>query len=316
MSRLDQVPLGEDNDSHHSNTRKDLEKPLLTNWDSNNDYSPTISDLDLRESPRRWPRLRAPIVWLTVVNIVIFLASIFFLISPLSSQICLNHLSDQDKWRSTSNYAPLFDRFDIPKTIQTPNGSLYDTYPPSILRIPKGDEADKEWFRIGTGVMPIIITSDEIRNLGKDPSVAVKIPEEHGYGNDAYIAQTEVFHLLHCIDMLRKEISYEYYYFPKFGNNPDAQHVAHIGHCIDILAQSIKCSSSVDVILFNWVEGWDQPFPDFANQHVCRDFEALLEYVNENSVPRPVWKTMKEPPAGYVRLPEPAPAKVPGVDQE
>ncbi|KAE8165405.1 hypothetical protein BDV40DRAFT_309171 [Aspergillus tamarii] len=205
--------------------------------------------------------------------------------------------------------APLLDRVDIPRVTISPNASLYDTDPPSILRIPTGPEADAEWFRIGTGVMPIIISSDEIYKLGKDPSAAVKIPEEHGYGNDAYIAQTEVFHLLHCLDMLRKEISYDHYYFPRFGNHPDAEHVAHISHCIDILAQAIKCSSSVDVILFNWVEGWDQPFPDFNNQHVCRDFETLLEYVTENSVPRSVWKTMKEPPAGYVRLPEPAPTQ-------
>ncbi|KAE8131055.1 hypothetical protein BDV38DRAFT_276264 [Aspergillus pseudotamarii] len=208
-----------------------------------------------------------------------------------------------------SPQAPLLDRVDLPRVTITPNASLYDTDPPSILRIPTGPEADAEWFRIGTGVMPIIISSDEIYKLGKDPSVAVKIPEEHGYGDDAYIAQTEVFHLLHCLDMLRKEISYDHYYFARFGNHPDAEHVAHIGHCIDILAQTIKCSSSVDVILFNWVEGWDQPFPDFSNQHVCRDFETLLGYVTENSVPRSVWKTMKEPPAGYVRLPEPAPAR-------
>ncbi|KAE8381324.1 hypothetical protein BDV26DRAFT_301781 [Aspergillus bertholletiae] len=223
-----------------------------------------------------------------------------------------DHDHDQVRWLARAAQrayprAPLLDRVDIPKVTLTPNASLYDTDPPSILRVPTGSEADDEWFRIGTGVMPIIISSVEIRKLGKDPSLAVKIPEEHGFGDDAYIAQTEVFHLLHCIDMLRKEISYEHYYFPLFGNNPDAQHVAHIGHCIDILAQSIKCSSSVDVILFNWVEGWDQPFPDFDNQHVCRDFETLLEYVNENSVPRSVWKTMKEPPSGYVRLPEPAP---------
>ncbi|KAE8334075.1 hypothetical protein BDV39DRAFT_188368 [Aspergillus sergii] len=231
----------------------------------------------------------------------------------IGNDIADRHDHGQGRWITRATQwaypkAPLLDRVDIPRVTLTPNASLYDTDPPSILRIPTGPEADAEWFRIGTGVMPIIISSDEIYKLGKDPSVAVKIPEEHGYGNDAYIAQTEVFHLLHCLDMLRKEISYEHYYFPRFGNHPDAEHIAHVSHCIDILAQAIKCSSSVDVILFNWVEGWDQPFPDFNNQHICRDFETLLGYVNENSVPRSVWKTMKEPPAGYRRLPEPAPA--------
>ncbi|KAB8234479.1 oxidase ustYa family protein [Aspergillus alliaceus] len=289
--------------------QEDPEKPLLTCNDSANVNNHGHAGRAMKAQQRMWLKGRAMMIWLTIGNMVLFIASIVFLMSPLSRRACLQHLTDQDKWKSTSYYAPLLDRVDIPRVTLTPNASLYDTDPPSILRVPKGDEADAEWFRIGTGVMPIIITADEIRKLGKDPAPAVKIPEEHGYGDDAYIAQTEVFHLLHCIDMLRKEISYEHYYFPKFGNNPDAQHMAHIGHCIDILAQSIKCSSSVDVILFNWVEGWDQPFPDFKNQHVCRDFEALLDHVNENSVPRSVWTTMKAPPAGYVRLPEPAPVR-------
>ncbi|KAA8647327.1 hypothetical protein EYZ11_004077 [Aspergillus tanneri] len=306
MSKIRHGSMDLDDGFHPSLHPEDLEKSFLIGKD-------TVNGHDVGQSEREPQRTRLKgnfvMIWLSIVNVLLFTASLYFFISPLSSQACLQHLTDQQKWKSTSNYAPLFDRVQIPRVSLTPNASLYDTDPPSILRIPKGHEADDEWFRIGSGVMPIIISSDEVRKLGKDPSLAVKIPEEHGYGDDAYIAQTEVFHLLHCIDMLRKEISYEHYYFPQFGNNPDEQHVAHIGHCIDILAQAIKCSSSVDVILFNWVEGWDQPFPDFGNQHVCRDFEALLDYVNENSVPRSVWKTMKEPPVGYVRLPEPAPVQ-------
>ncbi|GAB1211757.1 hypothetical protein ATERTT37_000881 [Aspergillus terreus] len=144
--------------------------------------------------------------------------------------------------------APIFERFDIPRQELITNGSLYDGSPPSILRIPQGDEADVEWNRIGSHVFSILIPAEEVRKLDKDP---VRVPDEFGFGPDAYLAQTEVFHLLHCLDMLRKEISYEHYYFPKFGNLPDAQHTVHIGHCVDLLAQFIKCQSPVDVILFN-----------------------------------------------------------------
>ncbi|KAB8260309.1 hypothetical protein BDV32DRAFT_149535 [Aspergillus pseudonomiae] len=131
------------------------------------------------------------------------------------------------------------------------------------------------------GVFPILISAEEVRKLGKDPVIAARVPDEFGVGSDACLAQTEVFHLLHCLDILREAISYEHYYYPEFGNNPDAQHTAHITHCIDILAQFIKCQGSVDVILFDWVGGWTQPFPDLMNKHVCRGFEALLAFVNE-----------------------------------
>ncbi|KAJ9349439.1 hypothetical protein DTO282F9_825 [Paecilomyces variotii] len=305
-SQYPQAPDDRSGNWRESMDEKEPEQPLLT--------VPGNSVHDTEHGPTgcvQWQR-RSWGHWLTILNISVWLVTILFIFSPFASRACLRHLSDQEKWKAVSYYAPVFDRFEIPRIVQTTNGSLYDTYPPSILRVPKGPEADAEWFRIGTGVFPLIISSTEIRKLGKDPSVAVKIPPEHGYGDDAYLAQTEVFHLLHCLDMLRKEISYEHYYFPKFGNNPDAQHQAHIGHCIDLLAQSIKCSSSVDVILFNWVEGWNQPFPDFKNRHVCRDFEALLDYVNDHSVPVEVFQAMKEPPEGYVRLPEPAPVKSEG----
>ncbi|OGM45147.1 hypothetical protein ABOM_006678 [Aspergillus bombycis] len=252
------------------------------------------------ESGKCWPcpgtERKRPLswnLWIICLNILIFCASILFLLSPLSSRACLNHLNDQDKWKATSYYA-----------------ALYYAHAPS-------EEADAEWSRISSGVFPILISAEEVRKLGKDPALAVRVPDEFGYGPDAYLAQTEVFHLLHCLDMLRKEISYEHYYYPEFGNNPHAQHTAHITHCIDILAQFIKCQGSVDVILFNWVGGWTQPFPDFRNKHVCRDFEALLAYVNENSLATEVFQAMKEPPDGYPVQPDPSiapfiPTAVPG----
>jgi hypothetical protein len=195
----------------------------------------------------------------------------------------------------------------VAEITQTTNGTLYDTDPPSLVRARTGKDVDDEFFRIGTGVFPILISSDEVRRVGKDPATAVKVPEDAGYGDDAYVVQTEVFHYLHCLDMLRKKISYDHYFKEKFEQSPEelVQHEAHIGHCMDILVQHIKCTASTDVITFNWVEGWDQPFPDFRNKHVCRDFEGILGHVNANSLPVKVWQTMKSPPEGYTRIFDP-----------
>ncbi|CAI0642489.1 unnamed protein product [Colletotrichum noveboracense] len=200
--------------------------------------------------------------------------------------------------------------FEIPKITRVTNGTLYDTRPPSILRQRIGKEADDEWHRIGDHVWPMVIGAEDVRRLGKDPAVAVKIPDDLGYGSDAYIAQTEVFHHLHCLDMLRREVSYEHYYKEKEGPKPGgAQHQAHIGHCFDILAQAIKCTGSVDMITFNWVENWDQPFPDFMNRKVCRNFDALLDWVNDNAMDPQIFQRMKTPPSGWPVLSEPGPAR-------
>ncbi|KAF7585189.1 hypothetical protein BBP40_011806, partial [Aspergillus hancockii] len=167
------------------------------------------------------------------------------------------------------------------------------------LSCPTGPEADVEWNRIGSGVRPIVISSAKTRKLGKDPAKAVKIPEELGYGSDAYIAWTEVFHLLHCVDILRRHISYNHYYGSGFGDETERDHHAHMSHCIEILAEDIKCSSKLDPILYVWVEGTKRPSPAFSNAHVCRDFVAVLNYINENAVPAEVFDAMTEPPAGY-----------------
>ncbi|KAF9874932.1 hypothetical protein CkaCkLH20_07626 [Colletotrichum karsti] len=247
---------------------------------------------------------QGPLFWWTTLNIGLFIGSCFLWLQSRKSP------GVQDQWRSTSFYSPILERFDIPKITRLTNGTLYDTNPPSILRQRIGKEADDEWHRIGDHVWPLVIGEEDVRRLGKDPKVAVKIPEALGHGSDAYIAQTEVFHHLHCLDMLRKEVSYEHYYESKEGPRPGgAQHQAHIGHCFDILAQAIKCTGSVDMITFNWVENWEQPFPDFMNNKVCRDFDALLDWVNDHAMSPEVFQMMKTPPPGWPVMPEPGPAR-------
>ncbi|PLB46632.1 hypothetical protein P170DRAFT_457172 [Aspergillus steynii IBT 23096] len=241
----------------------------------------------------------------TIVNAIFFTLGLFFWFSPLSKQLALRRLNDQDKWKATSVYLPLLDRLDIPKTTFTSNSTFYDHEPLPILRVPTGPEADAEWDRIGgsTKARPIVVSSAEIHRIGKDPSKAVKIPEKFGYGSDAYIAWTEVFHLLHCVDILRQHV-YSDHYGSGHGGESHLDHHSHASHCLEVLAESIKCSGSVDPILFVWVEGAGMPSPEFANKHLCRDFETVLEYVNKNGIPKEVFNEMKEPPPGYVPIPE------------
>jgi hypothetical protein len=68
-------------------------------------------------------------------------------------------------------------------------------------------EVDAAWDHIAADAGPIItISSDEARRLGRDPATIVKAPHDWGFGNDAYPAQIDVFHEIHCLNMLRKEM--------------------------------------------------------------------------------------------------------------
>lgn len=115
----------------------------------------------------------------------------------------------------------------------------------------------------------------------------------------------DVFHHLHCLDKLRREISYKHYHEADEGPYPGSElHEAHINHCMDVLAQALKCSGSVDMVTFNWVEGHRMPQPDFNNQKVCRDFEALRGWAVENGVDKQALELLGHPPPDAVIVPE------------
>lgn len=44
------------------------------------------------------------------------------------------------------------------------------------------------------------------------------------------------------------------------------------------------CAADVGVITYDWLEGWDIPFPDFNTWHQCRNFDKILEWSIEHRV--------------------------------
>lgn len=68
-------------------------------------------------------------------------------------------------------------------------------------------EVDAAWEYISAYAKPIItIDRAEVTALGRDPDVIVKAPDEWNMGDAAYPAQINVFHDIHCLNMLRKEM--------------------------------------------------------------------------------------------------------------
>lgn len=121
----------------------------------------------------------------------------------------------------------------------------------------------------------------------------------------------DVFHHLHCLDKLRREISYAHYHEATEGPRPGSElHAAHIDHCVDLLAQALRCSASVDMVTFEWVEGHRLPQPDFSNRKVCRDFDALRDWTVKNGVDSErFFGAADGPPFGAVIVPEVKPGK-------
>ena len=112
------VAEGEDENYQGSSSPsdRDSEKGLLTG--------------SLRQESRagRWSlKTSAWTIWITCFNVVVLCGSVLFLMSPLSSQACLQHLSTQDKWKATSAYGELgFDPWQT--SLSERKKSRTDTY--------------------------------------------------------------------------------------------------------------------------------------------------------------------------------------------
>jgi hypothetical protein len=72
-------------------------------------------------------------------------------------------------------------------------------------------------------------------------------------------------HQFYRLDMLRREMDFEYYYTSKYPDSvrPERYRV-RMSHCLNIILQHLICTASTDYTTLDWVEGQLGPFPDFS----------------------------------------------------
>lgn len=158
---------------------------------------------------------------------------------------------------------PLYDALDLDiHTIQV-NGTFF---PPEHATIPRqlpNPAADAVWEDYEK-VRPIPLTRSQIVRIGKDPTTVAKLEDKlWGLGSDAYIADLDVFHQLHCLNTMR-QYAYADYYKKKPLNASDVHSLdnMHVNHCVDILMTAIKCSGNGGFITSHWVPNMEYPQPD------------------------------------------------------
>jgi hypothetical protein len=158
---------------------------------------------------------------------------------------------------------PVFDALDLGlHTIQI-NGTLFPPEQPTIARQMPNPAADKVWHDYEK-VRPIPLTKSQIIRIGKDPATVAKFDDKiWGLGDDAYVADLDVFHQLHCLNTLRSLAYANYYNRTALDASDDRSlNAVHINHCVDMLMTAIQCSGNVGFITSNWVEGVRFPQPD------------------------------------------------------
>ncbi|KAK7421987.1 hypothetical protein QQZ08_009708 [Neonectria magnoliae] len=146
-----------------------------------------------------------------------------------------------------------------------------------------GPDVDKAWNYITYDVGDQMISRDELDRLGLDPaSLNVKDPRT---GEEGYRAGIQVFHHLHCLNLLRQDSYKEYY--SEHGGDIEAEPEdlrGHLDHCIEILRVALMCQSDVGVYTFKYYDGYKGHWPDFSTLHTCRNFDRIRDWAFEKAV--------------------------------
>jgi len=150
-----------------------------------------------------------------------------------------------------------------------------------------GYEVDRAWDHITNNIGDQMISHAELEKLGLDPK-SIKITNPIT-GEEGYRAGLEVFHQLHCLNLLRMATYPDYYSRPEVGGDvaTDSEDLrGHIDHCIEALRLNLMCQSDIGVFTFKMypdlpVEGH---WPDFSTLHTCRNFDDIRNWALTHSV--------------------------------
>lgn len=126
----------------------------------------------------------------------------------------------------------------------------------------------------------VALTEAEQAKLIEPTSVFMNNTENSGNGV-LYLGAVEVFHQLHCLDMLRLEIYGELEPWYK-KHSPHNIHTkpGHLEHCIDYIRQSMMCRPSLDILPF-WTDTEDNFRPTFNGSRTCANFDSIKDWASK-----------------------------------
>ncbi|KAF4307442.1 hypothetical protein GTA08_BOTSDO03728 [Botryosphaeria dothidea] len=259
------------------------------------DHERLLTDEEVfQRNPRKtaktlsWPGI---VVFITTIACVSGLAGFF-----IGSKTGRQEATEKACTKSLNHYSPLWDEVEITYDIQQFNGSLLKE---NVFRKDASPEVDAAWGSLGVNYRSVAIPEDKAEKAGiaKDQ---VKISEKYGGG---YPANVEGLHQLHCLNLVRQSLYYNYDYYHRAGKGAfsNADHIVqkHVSHCLDIVRQQLMCTVDTGVLGQVWFQPSNAPleaFVDFNTQHKCRNYEAVRAWAEAHQIPATVPNDFLQPP--------------------
>ncbi|KAJ4294056.1 hypothetical protein N0V90_007745 [Kalmusia sp. IMI 367209] len=190
-------------------------------------------------------------------------------------------------WRNANEYSPIVDSIPIPLATQKMKGTLID-YAHDIFRQPPSREVDAAWDAL-TAHGFTYVSESAAQKMGWDLSVTAQLPShllpETAQGPH-YSGETDMIHKLHCLDMIRKDVYFDYYWLEMYPNrNVSERHRIHSSHCLYIILQALMCDANTDLIPHVYLEDYAWPVPDFEIKRKCGNFEGVKEWQQAHDIP-------------------------------
>lgn len=187
------------------------------------------------------------------------------------------------------------DVISLKTHIETLNGGVVNPEE-SIFQQDLSPEVSLAWLSLARQqVVPV--SAEYLRQRGVDPAVGVKIPEHYGFGDDAYGAFSDTQHLLHCLNRVRKDVYFDYYFGSIWPDrNASDLHKAHTAHCLTVLRHFIVCESSMDLIPKVWRDGESRPVDEFVFARKCGNYDGLWKYMNTQGIDFWIFDTIEAAP--------------------
>ncbi|KAJ4296818.1 hypothetical protein N0V90_006866 [Kalmusia sp. IMI 367209] len=210
--------------------------------------------------------------WALIVQAVMLSASITF----FALGVCMRSTKQADAIPMT--FSPLNEaieyqikHFDLPPI---PGGPF----------VGKGADVDAMWEWATDGIPDTMVTRDEMVKMNMDPEGALQVTDP-ATGKRGYRVAIEVFHQLHCLNLLR-QANWKAHYAKLGGDTsaePEDLH-GHLDHCIDALRQFVMCQSDTNVFPFRFPFNDGDPWPDYSSPRMCRNYEKVRQWAVDHGV--------------------------------
>ncbi|TQW01129.1 tat pathway signal sequence [Cordyceps javanica] len=235
----DDRPLDEGNDSDGSPLLDDSESAMVRKKD-------TIS------------------LELGILGVSLLLNITFIILLVVADCPHLSHRLHHGRWMDIRLYSPASESIEnIPRVFRMAfqdDQSPYQGWP--------DDEKDQLWQDMYSKGMSIRIDEQAAGSLLNRTEHAPVVGIQHDY-----VVGLDVFHQLHCLNMIRQSI------YPVRYNSS----ILH--HCIEVLRESLTCAADVSAIPYRWHHETKIAEPDIRSVHMCRNFTKIREWAFGRFIP-------------------------------